>query len=344
MNDDLQGQLQAYCVRAFPSRQGVQVNGLASVSAGWESDVYSFDVEHGPPAARQREELILRVYPGDDAHAKSAREFRGMRQLHKTGYPVPRVLLLERENSPFGRPFVIMERIEGQMLWPILFNAPERRQQELLTQFCELFVRLHRLDWRPFVDDVARYELGGPTVFVDQWLRRVRGTLERFPLSNSLRILEWLEARRDQVPCLRPSPVHWDYHPGNVLLRDDGSAVVIDWTQVEVSDPRFDLAWTLLLVSSYEGAEWRDRILEEYERLAGARVEQMEWFEVCACGKRVFSVAMSLLAGAEKLGMRPGAAEMMKQQMWALERVYDLLVERTGIRMVEVERLLDRRS
>ena len=102
MNDDLQGQLQAYYTRAFPGRQGVQVNGLASVSAGWESDVYSFDVEHGPPEARQREELILRVYPGDDAHAKSAREFRGMRQLHRAGYPVPRVLLLERENSPFS--------------------------------------------------------------------------------------------------------------------------------------------------------------------------------------------------------------------------------------------------
>jgi aminoglycoside phosphotransferase (APT) family kinase protein len=209
MNDDLQSQLQAYCVRAFPSRQGVRVSGLASVSAGWESDVYSFDVEHGPPGARRREELILRIYPGDDAHAKSAREFRGMRHLHEAGYPVPRVLLLERENSPFGRPFVIMERVEGRVLWPILFNAPGRRQQELLAQFCELFVRLHRLDWRPFVDDVARYELGGPTIFVDQWLRRVRGAVERFPLSNSLRILEWLEARREQVPCLRPAPVHW---------------------------------------------------------------------------------------------------------------------------------------
>ncbi len=54
-------------------------------------------------------------------------------------------------------------------------------------------------------------------------------------------------------PCYHP--VHWDYHPGNVLLRDDSSAVVIDWTQIDVSDPRFDLAWTLLLVSSYEGAE-----------------------------------------------------------------------------------------
>jgi aminoglycoside phosphotransferase (APT) family kinase protein len=228
MSDEIQSQLQAYCVRAFPSRQGVQVNGLASVSAGWESDVYSFDVEHGPPEARQREGLILRIYPGDDAHAKSAREFRGMHHLHEAGYPVPRVLLLEREDSPFGRPFVIMERIAGRVLWPILFNAPERRQQELLTQFCELFVRLHRLDWRPFVDDVARYELGGPTAFADQWLRRVRGAVERFPLSNSLRILEWLEARRDQVPCLRPAPVHGDYHPANVLLRDDGSAVVLD--------------------------------------------------------------------------------------------------------------------
>jgi len=62
MSDEIQSQLQAYCVRAFPSRQGVQVSGLASISGGWESEVYSFDVEHGPPGERQREGLILRIY------------------------------------------------------------------------------------------------------------------------------------------------------------------------------------------------------------------------------------------------------------------------------------------
>jgi len=337
---DVEGPLQAYYARAFPAMQDVRIGDVTNISAGWESEMVAFQVEHGPAGARQREALILRIYPGGDAVDKSAREFRGMRQLHQAGYPVPRVLVLEREHSPFGRPFVIMERVDGQVLWPLLFDASGQRQQELLTLFCRLFVRLHTLDWRPFVDDPASYEAQGPYAFVDQWLDLARDLLARFPMPGVAPLIEWLEERRDEVPCLRPSLVHLDFHPENLLLCDDGSAVVIDWTQVGVSDARFDLAWTLLLVYTYEGTEWRERIRREYERLAGGRVEQLAYFDVFACAKRLVSVMLSLSAGSEQFGMRPEAAAIMRQQMSAHRRVYDLLLDRTGLQVPEIEHML----
>jgi hypothetical protein len=120
--------------------------------------------------------------------------------------------------------------------------------------------------------------------------------------------------------------------------------VVVDWTQVDVSDSRFDLAWTLLLVSTHENAVWHKRILHEYERLAGTEVEQLAFFEVFACLKRLYSVAVSLAHGPESLGMRPDAGIMMVQQMGAIARVYDLLLQRTGIGVPEVEELLAQSS
>jgi aminoglycoside phosphotransferase (APT) family kinase protein len=339
MSNDISRLLQGHLRRAVPGWQRVQVEDLTDLGAGWESELYSFTVEHGPAGNGLREGLVLRVYPGDDADAKSAHEFRSMSQLRQAGYPVPRVILLERENSPFGSPFVIMERIQGQMLGSLLFGAPEAQQQELLTLFCELFVRLHRLDWRHFVDGVTGDEIEGPYFLVDRWLSRARDGLARFGQVGLLPIVEWLERRREALPCERPSPVHQDFHPENVLLRADGSPVVIDWTAFDVSDSRLDLAWTLVLAHSYLGAEWRNRILQEYERVVGARVEQIELFEVFACGRRLFDISVSLAEGPETLGMRPGAVAMMKQQMGAAERVYELLVDRTGIRIAELERM-----
>jgi aminoglycoside phosphotransferase (APT) family kinase protein len=342
IQDHLQAYLQTYCEQAFPAWRDVQVTDVVSVSEGWESDVYSFELTHGPGGAREPEGLILRIYPGDDAGQKSAREFQGMRQLHRAGYPVPEVLALERERSPFGKPFVIMERIEGRMLWPVMFepSVGKRRQGKLLTLFCELFVQLHALDWRPFVgrDEQARY--GNPYTFVDNWLDQFRGFLARSPVPGFTSVMAWLEERRGDVPCSRPAVVHLDYHPANVLLRDDGSAVVIDWTQVGVDDPRLDLAWTLLLICAYEGPGWRTPVLAEYERLAGFRVEGLAYFDVLACAKRLGSVVVSLLEGPERMGMRPEAVAMMRQQMGPLGRVYDLLVERTDIRVPEIEGLL----
>jgi len=335
----MRGHLAALYSRAFPDRQGSKVTELAEISAGWESDMYSFTIESGPPGERQCDELILRIYPGEDAHSKSAREYRGMSLLHSAGYPVPQVLVLEREDSPFGKPFVIMERIEGQMLWPVWFGSPEEKQKELLTLFCQLFVRLHTLDWRPFVQDMTSFDTGDPYALLDQELGKTRPYAERFPIAGFLPVFKWLAERRDLVPCEQPSVIHWDYHPGNILLCNDGSAVVVDWTQVEVSDSRFDLAWTLLLVSTYEGKEWYGRILHEYERLAGAKVEQLAFFEVFACLKRLYSVVASLTYGPETMGMRPSAAAIMRQQLGASKRVYDLLLERTGVKVPEVEEL-----
>ena len=341
MTNGMSGVLQDYLQQAVPDWQGVQVENLLALGAGWESELYAFTVEHGPAGNRLREALVLRVYPGDEGGVKAVHEFRSMSRLHQAGYPVPKVLLLEREDSPFGRPFTIMEHIQGQVMASLLFGPPGAQQQQLLTLFCELFVRLHRLDWQPFVGGAMVDEVKDPYFFVDRWLSRARDDLARFHQVSLLPIVEWLEERREVLPCRRPSPVHQDFHPENILLRDDGSAVVIDWTSFDVSDPRIDLAWTLMLAHSYLGPEWRNGILYEYERLAGAKVEQIELFEVCACGRRLFDISVSLAEGAEKLGMRPGAVAMMKQQMGAAQRVYDLLVERTGIRITELERLFD---
>jgi aminoglycoside phosphotransferase (APT) family kinase protein len=128
MTEGMQTQLQTYCADIFPNSQDTRVGDLTSISAGWESDVYSFVLEHGRSDARQREELILRIYPGDDAYSKSAQEFHGMMQLHRAGYPVPRVLVLERETSPLERPSSSWRRSKGSC-WGLYGQALPRRSR-----------------------------------------------------------------------------------------------------------------------------------------------------------------------------------------------------------------------
>ena len=69
-------------------------------------------------------------------------------------------------------------------------------------------------------------------------------------------------------------------------------------------------------------------------------MEQIEYLDVVACVKRLVSVAISLSDGPERFGMRPEAVSLMKRQMGAIRKVYDLLLERTGIKVPEIEDLL----
>jgi len=340
--DQVQEQLEAYYRSTFPNHQNAQISKITELTQGWESIIYAYKLVVDPRAGSQPQSLIFRLYPGTDAYQKSQQEFEGMQVLYRLGYPVPQVYHLEREHSPFGKPFLLMEFIKGELMWPLFSRSTTERRRGLITQLCELQVALHNLDWRPFVpvDDRRAIEQDA-YIFVDRWLAEVRGIMGRFPtLAAFSPIMDWLEARRDTVLCDRPSPVHWDFHLNNLILQPDGSAVVIDWTQIQISDPRFDLGWTLLLMGTYEGKRVRNLILQEYERINGAKVKQLAFFDVANCLKRLGTVMLSLAAGADQMGMRPEAIESMRRDFPALQRAYDLMIQHCGMEIPAVKELL----
>ena len=321
MDKEIQRRLLDFYKKKSASWESINIPDLAKISDGWENEVYSFTIGYKKNIGQLHENLILRIYPGDDAPHKAAREFNGMRKLYELGFPVPEVLMLELDDSTFGKPFIIMEKIEGRSMLSVIDKSPDEKKQELIASFFKMFVDLHALDWRPFVSDPSIYETGGPYRFINNWLSRWRGHIDHFQRDEFAPVLDWLEARYSDVPCDRLSVIHFDYHPNNVLMRDDGRAFIIDWTCMEVADFRLDLAWTIVLADS----ELRELILSEYERVACRRIEQIEYFEVAACLRRLFSISVSLSDGAAKLGMRPEAVAMMKKNVSHIKNVYALL-------------------
>ncbi len=342
MSSPLQSPLLEYLATHFPEKPHPQIKKLRSLTEGWENIIYAFDLVSGPWLRRRREKLILRIFPGNDAYEKSEREFIGMKQLFTVEYPVPKVLLLERGKSPFDeQPFIVMERIVGEKLWPVLSRSSEKRRQQLGYQFVTLLAQLHTLDWQLFVPAAERTTHSDPYTFVDQWLAMAHEFVDQFPtLAAFDPVLEWLQAQRDRVPCTQPAPIHYDFHPANAILRPNGEIIVIDWTQFQISDPRFDLAWTMLLMFGYEGPEVREFILNAYQELRGSQVEQLDFFEVASALKRLGSVMASITVGADQMGMRPDASAAMRRDFPMLRRVYDLMVDRCGVQVPEVAAML----
>ena len=348
MNQDIQGCLQAYYSNFVASMVEPQISNLDCISTGWESDIYSFVLEQGVANQLEHKELILRIYSGKEAPQRSVREYHGMSQLYSADFPVPQVLLLEWENSPFGKPFVIMEKIDGVLLGTLISrSSAQDKKQELIALFCDLLLRIHKLDWRPFVEDVSKYETDNPFEFIDSELNKKRALCERCPASGFLPVLEWLERRRDLVPCSIPSLVHLDFHLTNVLVRSDGSPFVIDWGQMDVLDFRFDLAWTSLLLRMHSGMKLRDSVLQIYESLAGFQVEQIEFFEVLACFRRLFNSAVWFTTDPERGEMDSMSVEGlsvaegfsgMERHKDAVRKGYEMLVELTDIRVPGLER------
>jgi aminoglycoside phosphotransferase (APT) family kinase protein len=324
--------LRQYLSDRYP---GATISDLQLMASGWESDIYTFTIRFSAEAPKT---FILRPYLGDRAAQKLRRETRGLRQLHQAGYPVPALLLSETDSSIVGKPFIIMEKLEGRVLWPILAEASLSEANQLLDRFGSLLSWLHQLDWRPFTEKAVLYE-GNPTAMLDELFASLRQLYTQFGVTGFLAIVDWLENHRAEI-AVQPAVVHLDFHANNVLVCPDGHWAVIDWTNASVSDCRADLSWTLMIMGDYGQPQWGERILQAYCRATKKAIAKLEYFNVIAYTKLLASTVISLGDGPEKLGMHPETVDSIKPQAPILKKLYQRIHHMTDLVVPEVEAAL----
>ena len=336
---EFEGKLQEY----YLGQSGLldpEVNFEDVIDKGWESEIFIYSITYGPKSDRTSVKRALRLLTGAD-FATAEGEYRTLSLLRKAGYPVPQVYELGKPGQIFEGPFIIMQYIQPGERPYRLPETPEGDQQSLRA-FIALFRQLHTLDWRPFVENPDEIDPPDqPYYHFDRQLEIFSQYFSRASFTDLDSTMVWLAEQRERTACDRASVVHYDFHPDNILEDEDGKLYVIDWTSAEISDYRFDLAWTLTLALAYGGPLRREMILKEYERQLGETVPELEVFDAAAIVRRIGFVMLSLGQGAEEMGMRPEAAEAMRRDKEPLTRLYERLREITRLALPEVQAFLD---
>lgn len=306
---------------------------------GWESEIYAFSLTTGEPNQRHVERQVLRLLTGGRM-ADAEREYRILALLNRANYPVPKVYALGGEIDGFDYPFIIMQCIEGGNFADRFFRSLTTNHGPL-NQFIDLFRRLHTLDWRLYTESPHQFENAeDPYFHFDRILANYSEYLNRYSISAFEPVMAWLIKQRPRAHCSHSSIVHLDFHHNNILEDADGKLYVIDWTGAEISDYRFDLAWTLTLALAYRGEAGRAMILDAYQQNLGQDVPELDVFEVATILRRIGTVMISLLAGAETLGMRPEAIEAMRRDLEPLTRLYTHMCCLTGLGLPGIKAFL----
>ena len=318
----------------------IQVNLDWVNTQGWESEIYAYTLTHTKGGDCQTIKAVMRLLTGSSFEGAQG-EFRTLSLLHQAGYPVPEVYALGSSKDGFGSPFILMQRVEGGNFSD---SFPKTSQDDLapLRKFVGLFRRLHTLDWRPYLENPAEVDSPDQPYFhFDRLMDQFSHYFNKFNLTMLEPYQDWLREQREKVPCDRGSVVHYDFHPDNILADSEGKLYVVDWTSAEISDYRFDLAWTLTLALAYGGQERHQWILDEYERQLGHPVPGLPIFEVAAILRRMGFIMLSLEKGSERMGMRPEAVEAMRRDQVPLTRLYNRITFLTGIHSPEISRWLE---
>ena len=329
-----------YLKKIFPERQYLKILNLKNITTGWETEIESFDLEWTSEDGEVSQGLIARIYPGKGASRKAEKEYRVMKQLLVIKYPTPSVHLIETDETIIGGPFMIMDRLDGGTLDETM-NQTDETREIWRKVFCQLFVDLHRSDWKSVAtaDEIRKTE--DPYYITKSFLSHYRNEIEQTNTLQFLPIIEWMDERVETVPCQTPSIIHGDFHGFNILLDEYQNVFVIDWGASRVSDFRYDLAWTLLLYTVYGNMSIRNDLLRKYETAARAPVDQIEFFEVFACLRRLHDITVSVSDGATEHGLRPEAVQMMKESVPHIINVRNRLKELTGIVISSVDTMIE---
>ncbi len=310
----------------------IAVTAVDVIGQGWESEILSLACElpTGPL------DLVLRMYTGSGGSEKAAVEGVGLPKLFAAGYPVPQVFHAETSPKPLGLPFIIMERVPGTELWQYLDLSTGQAARTLEVEFIDLMVELHQVPSTPFDPEDQPAD---PHHFIRRTLDTWREVAAAAGPADIEHALSWFEQEIPRVEPLSPCVTHNDFHPGNIMRDDTGQMTVIDWTGLAVTDPRFDLAWTLLLRETYGAPGASDRERKRYA--SQLPIPDLEFFEAASRLRRLFSLIVSLTAGPEALGMRAGAETQMRQELQQSAGSYKRFTDITSLRLPSYEELAD---
>jgi aminoglycoside phosphotransferase (APT) family kinase protein len=213
--------------------------GPVYIPNGWETHTYAFRLKtaDGLPS-ELRGPLVVRIYSSSQGLPRARHEFEVQQHLVKRGFPAPFPAFLEEDCTLFGGPFLVMEQVQGWTLVEFLSRTPlwlwPTAYQMALTQ-----IQLHQLPTRNFPAPSES--------FLDRRLEEIQDLLEEYNLPGLAPGLGWLKEHRPPEPD-KPSILHLDYHPLNLMRCPDGAMAVLDWPEADIGDFHADFATTLMLM------------------------------------------------------------------------------------------------
>lgn len=324
--------LTVFLSEKFLEYQKVEIFDLERILGGMETEIHSFTCKYLESGKKNHLKLIIRIYHSEHGFKYAIEEFEALHKLKMVNYPVPNVYFKETSSKYLGKPFLIIEFIEGVLMGDKMLKSGENRDfrtlQILIDQFSKLFVNLHRIDWRKLVNDKDQY-LQNPKARIMDLINWHENQIKNYEMNSLLPIVDWLKNRMNSIsfPKESLSLVHVDFHPQNIILNDT-QPCVIDWHGIIIRDYRTDLGQTSLLIETYGTKEIRDAIFDSYEKQS-EKIENIPFFEVLAALIRFYEYFEATTTN-KRNKMTSERVRMIGEDTKAIKKVYQFLKERTG--------------
>jgi aminoglycoside phosphotransferase (APT) family kinase protein len=192
--------------------------------------------------------VLRRKPPGKllkSAHAVD-REYRVIRALHGTGFPVPRPWLLCEDEAVVGTPFYVMDFVAGRIFWNLDLPGLDREERRAIyDDVNRTIARLHTIDYL----EIGLKDFGKPGNYfarqISRWSGQYRASETR-PIPAMDRLMNWLP---ENIPDDDSSAVvHGDFRLDNLVIHPTEPRVIaaLDWELSTIGHPIGDFTYHLM--------------------------------------------------------------------------------------------------
>jgi aminoglycoside phosphotransferase (APT) family kinase protein len=211
---------------------------------GMTAEVWTFALRGAPKPWSGP--LVIRLLPKWTKPEQPRLEAAVQDALAGCGFPVPEVLLVDDRGVALGGMFVVTQRCPGR---PVLRGQKAARfaaaLPKLLTRWpttiTSVALRLHRCKTETVMAHAESRGIDSALLSVQRHLTFIA---ECLPSSRSggRPACQWLSDHQPSLPE-RPSIIHGDLWPANVLMRGSELTGVVDWERAVIGDPALEVGF-----------------------------------------------------------------------------------------------------
>lgn len=211
------------------------------------------------------DDKVVKLFNEDYSKADVLNEALNHARVEETDLNIPRILEVTKVD---GRWCIVIEYIPGKTLAELMEASPERRD-EYLDLFLNLQIEMHhkRVPLLNVLKEKMNRKIGETTL----------DATTRYDLHTRL-------ASMPNHVCL----CHGDFNPSNIIIREDGTPFIIDWSHATQGNASADVARTYLLFWLEGKMDLANQYLDMYCAKSGTKKSYVQqWMPIVAASQSV---------------------------------------------------------
>ena len=210
-------------------------------------------------------DLAIKVFNEDYSKADVLNEALNQARVEETGLTVPKVVEVTKLDGKWA---IVTQFIPGKTLDTLMKEHPEKKD-EYLNLFVDLQLRVHQQK-APLLNKLK-----------DKMNRKIAETT----LDATTRYE--LHTRLEGMPK-HNKVCHGDFNPSNIIITEDGTAYILDWSHATQGNASADVARTYLLFRLQGDEALADQYLDLFcKKSDTAKQYVQQWLPIVAASQSV---------------------------------------------------------